>query len=68
MHRQSIRIAAAIALMTGLAGLQGQNPKPSALEQFRNDCGLKKIARCGFPWEKTTKGLSLRSTPIAKLL
>ena len=25
------------------------------LEQFRNYCGLKKIARCGFPWEKTTK-------------
>ena len=24
-------------------------------EQFRNYCGLKKIARCGFPWEKTTK-------------
>jgi hypothetical protein len=24
------------------------------LEQFRNYCGLKKIARCGFPWEKTT--------------
>ena len=26
------------------------------LEQFRNYCGLKKIARCGFPWEKTTEG------------
>jgi hypothetical protein len=25
------------------------------LEQFRNYCGLIKIARCGFPWEKTTK-------------
>ena len=25
------------------------------LEQFRNYCGLKKIARSGFPWEKTTK-------------
>jgi hypothetical protein len=25
------------------------------LEQFRNYCGVKKIARCGFPWEKTTK-------------
>ncbi len=26
-----------------------------ALVQFRNYCGLKKIARCGFPWAKTTK-------------
>ena len=26
-----------------------------SLEQYRNYCGLKKIARCGFPWEKTTK-------------
>ena len=25
------------------------------LEQFRKYCGLKKIARCGFPWEKTTE-------------
>ena len=25
------------------------------LKQFRNYCGLKKVARCGFPWEKTTK-------------
>jgi hypothetical protein len=25
------------------------------LRQFRNYCGLIKIARCGFPWEKTTK-------------
>jgi len=28
---------------------------PQRLEQFRNYCGLTKIARCGFPWEKTTK-------------
>jgi GNAT superfamily N-acetyltransferase len=27
----------------------------SELEQFRNYCGVKKIARCGFPWEKTTR-------------
>ena len=27
------------------------------LEQFRNYCGLIKIARCGFLWEKTTKRL-----------
>jgi VWFA-related protein len=26
------------------------------LEQFRNNCGLIKVARCGFPWRKTTKG------------
>jgi hypothetical protein len=26
-----------------------------ALRQFRNYCGLIKIARCGFPWKKTTK-------------
>ena len=26
-----------------------------SLEQFRNYCGLIKIARSGFPWEKTTK-------------
>ena len=26
------------------------------LERFRNYCGLIKIARSGFPWEKTTKG------------
>jgi hypothetical protein len=25
-----------------------------ALEQFRNYGGLIKIARCGFPWKKTT--------------
>src|SRR5665213_3181648 len=25
------------------------------IERFRNDCGLIKIAKCGFPWEKTTK-------------
>jgi hypothetical protein len=29
--------------------------QPYGLEQFRNYCGLIKIARCGFPWEKTTK-------------
>ena len=27
----------------------------TALRQFRNYCGLIKIARCGFPWKKTTK-------------
>jgi hypothetical protein len=27
----------------------------SVLEQFRNYFGLNKIARCGFPWEKTTE-------------
>jgi hypothetical protein len=27
------------------------------LRQFRNYCGPIKIARCGFPWEKTTKRL-----------
>jgi hypothetical protein len=26
-----------------------------ALKRFRNYCGLIKIARSGFPWEKTTK-------------
>jgi hypothetical protein len=26
-----------------------------SLEPFRNYCELRKIARCGFPWEKTTK-------------
>jgi hypothetical protein len=26
-----------------------------ALMQFRNYCGLITIARCGFPWKKTTK-------------
>jgi hypothetical protein len=26
------------------------------LEHFRNYCGLIKIARIGFPWQKTTKG------------
>jgi hypothetical protein len=26
-----------------------------SLRQFRNYCGLIKIARCGFPWKKTTK-------------
>ncbi len=25
------------------------------LRQFRNYCGLIKIAKCGFPWKKTTK-------------
>src|SRR5665213_19354 len=25
------------------------------LERFRNYCGLIKVAKCGFPWEKTTK-------------
>jgi hypothetical protein len=25
------------------------------LREFRNYCGLIKIARCGFPWQKTTK-------------
>jgi hypothetical protein len=28
------------------------------LERFHNYFGLKKIARCGFPWEKTTKAFS----------
>jgi tetratricopeptide (TPR) repeat protein len=27
-------------------------------KQFHNYSGLKKIARCGFPWEKTTKAFS----------
>jgi hypothetical protein len=26
------------------------------LKRFRNYCGLIKVARSGFPWEKTTKG------------
>jgi hypothetical protein len=46
----------------GLSAHAGQPDPPRApgarsytLEQFRNCCGLKKIARCGFPWEKTTK-------------
>src|ERR1700689_1441110 len=26
------------------------------LERFRNYCGLIKVARIGFPWEKTTTG------------
>jgi hypothetical protein len=29
--------------------------KDRDLKQFRNYCGLIRIARCGFPWEKTTK-------------
>src|SRR5271170_3893247 len=28
----------------------------NSLERFRNYCGLIKVARTGFPWEKTTKG------------
>jgi copper resistance protein C len=32
-----------------------RNKLPQRLEQFRNYCVLTKIARCGFPWEKTTK-------------
>src|ERR1700684_1510921 len=31
------------------------------LKQFRNYCGLIRIARSGFPWEKTTK------MPVASL-
>jgi hypothetical protein len=30
-------------------------PSPIVLRKFRNYCGLIKIARCGFPWKKTTK-------------
>jgi membrane-associated protease RseP (regulator of RpoE activity) len=30
-------------------------PILGSLEQFRKYCGLVKIARCGFAWEKTTK-------------
>jgi hypothetical protein len=30
----------------------------SPLTRFHNFFGLKKIARCGFPWEKTTKAFS----------
>jgi hypothetical protein len=26
------------------------------VKRFRNYCGLMKVARSGFPWEKTTKG------------
>src|ERR1700678_4081904 len=38
------------------------------LEQFRNYCGLIKIARCGFLWEKTTKRpISSRISCIATL-
>jgi hypothetical protein len=28
----------------------------AGLKQFRNYGGLVKVARSGFPWEKTTKG------------
>jgi hypothetical protein len=28
----------------------------AALGRFRNYCGPMKVARSGFPWEKTTKG------------
>ena len=33
-----------------------ETPHNSSLEQFRNYCGVIKVARSGFPWEKTTKG------------
>jgi hypothetical protein len=33
----------------------GRKDVPQGLERFRNYCGLIKIARCGFPWQKTTK-------------
>ena len=28
----------------------------NVFKRFRNYCGLIKVARSGFPWEKTTKG------------
>jgi hypothetical protein len=30
-------------------------PQPYVLERSRNYCGLINLARCGFPWKKTTK-------------
>ena len=32
-----------------------QRKRSLVLKHFRNDCGLVKTARSGFPWEKTTK-------------
>jgi hypothetical protein len=32
------------------------HPTEAGLERFRNYCGLIKVAKSGFPWEKTTKG------------
>jgi hypothetical protein len=38
------------------------------LKRFHNYCGLGKIARCGFPREKTTYTSLLWSIPIVKPL
>jgi probable addiction module antidote protein len=38
------------------AALEDNDEPRVLLERFRNYCGLIKVARSGFPWEKTTKG------------
>jgi hypothetical protein len=34
---------------------RGRTERTLFLQHFRNYCGAIKVARCGFPWEKTTK-------------
>ena len=37
--------------------MRGFSGQPDVIvKRFRNYCGLIKIARSGFPWQKTTKG------------
>jgi hypothetical protein len=38
------------------------------LTRFHNYFGLKKIARCGFPWEKTTKAFSASVYPYCLIV
>jgi hypothetical protein len=44
-------------VLSKLSKLLNQEDALSApcLKHFRNYCGAIKLARCGFPWEKTTK-------------
>ena len=34
---------------------RGRTERTLFFQHFRNYCGAIKVARCGFPWEKTTK-------------
>jgi hypothetical protein len=49
-----LRLSLVVLCVASLVYFTARSLRPR-LEQFRNYCGLIKIARCGFLWEKTTK-------------
>jgi len=54
--RKKADLIAAAKSEAVILDLMSKTTNPGPLKRFRNYCGLMKVARSGFPWEKTTKG------------